>query len=208
VDAEREGRFQAQAALCLDEFRRGFTDGDCTDGCFQIVDVEFMACFLAALEVNAMVVADEELRSIGLGLYLQAATFNHDEDPNCAHSFVGRRLLVRTVRTINAGEELTIAYAELAELSSARQARLRAQYFFDPLPKGLLPDSVARRDKLLAEVLERSTDGRLEPGGWWAAMEFGSWCPYGCHNGAKLYFDTGTGGPQGLGFCQGSNTSW
>merc|ERR1712008_132037 len=97
------------------------------------------------------------------GLYLKGTAFNHDEEPNCAHSFVGRRLLVRTITAVSAGDELTIAYAELAELSSARRARLRAQYFFDPLPKGLLPDGVARRDKLLAEVLERKPDG--------------AWCP-------------------------------
>ncbi|CAK0815517.1 unnamed protein product [Prorocentrum cordatum] len=128
---------EERAGLCAEELRRGA--GAAQKAACEGLGVAAIAELLAALSVNAVVVADEEQRSLGLGLYLRAALLNHSEEPSCAQSFVGRMLEVRALRPIAAGEEVTITYAELAEVSSLRRARLRAQYFFDPLPGGRVP---------------------------------------------------------------------
>eukprot|EP00747_Dinoflagellata_sp_TGD_P215504 gnl/TRDRNA2_/TRDRNA2_88196_c0_seq1.p1 gnl/TRDRNA2_/TRDRNA2_88196_c0~~gnl/TRDRNA2_/TRDRNA2_88196_c0_seq1.p1 ORF type:complete len:396 (-),score=62.16 gnl/TRDRNA2_/TRDRNA2_88196_c0_seq1:30-1043(-) len=94
---------------------------------------------------------------------------NHGEEPSCAQSFAGRRLVIRTVRPVAAGEELTIPYSELAEASCARRAWLREQYHFDPAPQGILLASVAKRDDLLSGIMERDSIG-----GKWHPAEVGA----------------------------------
>eukprot|EP00930_Biecheleria_cincta_P005642 TRINITY_DN106575_c0_g1_i1.p1 TRINITY_DN106575_c0_g1~~TRINITY_DN106575_c0_g1_i1.p1 ORF type:complete len:542 (+),score=116.05 TRINITY_DN106575_c0_g1_i1:34-1659(+) len=171
LDSEREQLLEEHAARCLDCVAAGLgLLGECEDQvagsvrdearrAFQhMADIGNVARFLAALDVNAMTVTDEELRDVGLGLYLKGASFNHAEEPNCVQSFSGRRLVIRAVAPVAEGEELTVTYADLAELSSARRARLRSQYHFDSLGSGI-PPKVAERDAALSLVLARSASG-------------------------------------------------
>ncbi|CAE8724519.1 unnamed protein product, partial [Polarella glacialis] len=124
LNADKEEALEQEAARCLDVVAAGlglFAEdaGDEANRAFQLLaDVKHVAHLLAALDINAMTVTDEEQRDIGLGLYLKGACLNHDDEPNCVQSFVGRQLVVRTCRPVEEGQELTIAYAELAELSS------------------------------------------------------------------------------------------
>eukprot|EP00933_Yihiella_yeosuensis_P054731 TRINITY_DN53261_c0_g1_i1.p1 TRINITY_DN53261_c0_g1~~TRINITY_DN53261_c0_g1_i1.p1 ORF type:complete len:382 (-),score=77.18 TRINITY_DN53261_c0_g1_i1:85-1158(-) len=112
-----------------------------------------------------MAVTDEESRDIGLGLYLLGAAFNHDEEPNCVHCFVGRRLVIRTIRPVAEGEELKITYSEIAEISCVRRSRLQLQYHFDPCKNAVPPASVQERDATLCEMLVKSSSssGSWEP---------------------------------------------
>lgn len=182
LDAEREAQLVAESAPCIREFRRGLRQ-ESTPACrndeglvgtaaFGMAvteetenssEVDVVARVLAALQVNAMVITDEEQRSLGLGLFLLGSIFNHSEEPNCVQSFMGPRLHIRTLRPVVAGEELTLPYGELGVTSSVRRAHLRAQYFFDPLPKGQLPESTAMRDRVLSEVQELVSTGGWQP---------------------------------------------
>eukprot|EP00928_Gymnodinium_smaydae_P038888 TRINITY_DN26708_c0_g2_i1.p1 TRINITY_DN26708_c0_g2~~TRINITY_DN26708_c0_g2_i1.p1 ORF type:complete len:542 (-),score=70.85 TRINITY_DN26708_c0_g2_i1:4-1581(-) len=130
-----------------------------------------LARLLAIIAVNAISITDEELRDVGLGLYLAASAFNHGEEPNCTHSFEGRELVIRAKQPIRKGQELTITYSELAEHSRFRRAFLREKYFFDPLTQGNhLPESTVRRDVRLQEILHRASSG-------WRSMDCGvAWC--------------------------------
>eukprot|EP00929_Paragymnodinium_shiwhaense_P100978 TRINITY_DN63701_c0_g1_i1.p1 TRINITY_DN63701_c0_g1~~TRINITY_DN63701_c0_g1_i1.p1 ORF type:complete len:620 (+),score=141.30 TRINITY_DN63701_c0_g1_i1:131-1861(+) len=171
LDAEQEGLRLAQARQLLPILRRGLGESDAmTVHCSPTGKVEdgdeadmvTVAKLMALIDINAMVVTDEEQRGIAVALYPTGAYFNHDDSPNCVHSFVGRRLLVRTLRPVAPGEELTIAYVELAEVSAVRRAKLRQQYFFDPLAKAskALAREVGRRDALLCSVERRGSDGK------------------------------------------------
>ena len=90
---------------------------------------------LARLASNAHTVtaARETDASIGLALYLTAAMVNHSCSPNSVQLFRGRSIVLRAVRPIEAGEEITISYCDLA--SSPLQVRAsaaisRALFFF------------------------------------------------------------------------------
>ncbi|EMP37488.1 SET and MYND domain-containing protein 3 [Chelonia mydas] len=56
---------------------------------------------------------------------------NHSCDPNCVIVFEGRQLLLRSIREIQIGEELTISYIESLMPSSERQKHLKRQYCFE-----------------------------------------------------------------------------
>ncbi len=67
----------------------------------------------------------------GQGMYLEAALFNHSCDPNCAVSSGVTPLQIVTIREVQPGEELTIAYVEISQPRSSRQAKLSENYCFD-----------------------------------------------------------------------------
>lgn len=139
---------------------------------FQAVaNLEDVARLLAAVEVNAMTVTDEELREIALGLYLQGAFFNHHEEPNCLQSFVGRNLVIRTCRAVAKGDELCITYFELGQLSRVRHALLLKHFHFS-VPT---TPEVKKRDEVLSTICGKdqqpiascgwdSSEGVLEDG--------------------------------------------
>ena len=79
---------------------------------------------LARLASNAHTVTEarETDTSIGLALYLTAAMVNHACAPNSVQLFRGRSIVLRAVRPIEAGEEITIAYCDL--VSSPLQVRV------------------------------------------------------------------------------------
>ncbi len=67
----------------------------------------------------------------GVGLYPVGAMINHSCTPNAMQSFTGRRIVFRAIKTIAAGEEVTISYVELAATRAERRAALLAGYCFD-----------------------------------------------------------------------------
>ncbi|KAL0608884.1 Histone-lysine N-methyltransferase SMYD3, partial [Plecturocebus cupreus] len=56
---------------------------------------------------------------------------NHSCDPNCSVVFNGPHLLLRAVRDIEVGEELTICYLDMLMTSEERRKQLRDQYCFE-----------------------------------------------------------------------------
>ncbi|ELW49533.1 SET and MYND domain-containing protein 3 [Tupaia chinensis] len=56
---------------------------------------------------------------------------NHSCDPNCSIVFNGPHLLLRAVRDIEVGEELTICYLDMLMTSEERRKQLRDQYCFE-----------------------------------------------------------------------------
>ena len=90
-----------------------------------------VAKLVARLSFNCHALCDDESRPYGVGVFPAAATMNHACAPNCAQSFRGRTLTVRCMRDVRPGEELTIAYVELAATRAERRAELMKQYAFD-----------------------------------------------------------------------------
>ncbi|ELK10625.1 SET and MYND domain-containing protein 3 [Pteropus alecto] len=71
------------------------------------------------------------MQEVGVGLYPSMSLLNHSCDPNCSIVFNGPHLLLRAVRDIEAGEELTICYLDMLMTSEERRKQLRDQYCFE-----------------------------------------------------------------------------
>lgn len=85
----------------------------------------------AKLICNSFTICDAEMQEVGVGLYPSVSLLNHSCDPNCSIVFNGPLLLLRAVRDVQAGEELTISYLDLLMTSAERRQQLRDQYCFD-----------------------------------------------------------------------------
>ncbi|KAB0407627.1 hypothetical protein E2I00_018165 [Balaenoptera physalus] len=80
---------------------------------------------------NSFTICNAEMQEVGVGLYPSMSLLNHSCDPNCSIVFNGPHLLLRAVRDIEAGEELTICYLDMLMTSKERRKQLRDQYCFD-----------------------------------------------------------------------------
>lgn len=97
----------------------------------KYVSVPYITAIMATLWVNSIGVHDEEeLATIGIALYPRLSLLNHSCQPNCVLAFRGTTALLRPLRRLAAGEELTIAYCDVVDSRAARQALLAQQYFF------------------------------------------------------------------------------
>lgn len=56
---------------------------------------------------------------------------NHSENPNCFATFRGKKMIVRCLRDVLPGEELTISYDELMKPKRERAKSLKSNYGFD-----------------------------------------------------------------------------
>jgi SET and MYND domain-containing protein len=66
------------------------------------------------LMANTFSLCDLEGNAIGAALYLEMAMLNHSCEPNCCIVFEGSQAVLRTLRVVEEGEELTISYLSLA----------------------------------------------------------------------------------------------
>ena len=80
---------------------------------------------------NSFTICNAEMQEVGVGLYPSMSLLNHSCDPNCSIVFNGPHLLLRAVRDVEAGEELTICYLDMLMTSEERRKQLRDQYCFD-----------------------------------------------------------------------------
>ncbi|EOA98398.1 SET and MYND domain-containing protein 3, partial [Anas platyrhynchos] len=80
---------------------------------------------------NCFTISNGEMQDVGVGLYPSMSLLNHSCDPNCVIIFEGYQLLLRSVREIQIGEELTISYIESLMPTSERQKQLMRQYCFE-----------------------------------------------------------------------------
>ncbi|XP_031408035.1 histone-lysine N-methyltransferase SMYD3-like [Meleagris gallopavo] len=80
---------------------------------------------------NCFTISNGEMQDVGVGLYPSMSLLNHSCDPNCVIIFEGYQLLLRSVREIQIGEELTVSYIESLMPTSERQEQLKRQYCFE-----------------------------------------------------------------------------
>ena len=74
-----------------------------------------------------------EIKSLGAGVYLTAALFNHSCDPSFMRCNVGKSLVSVTNKNIGQGEEVSECYGQMYYSKSVetRQEQLRKHYKFD-----------------------------------------------------------------------------
>ncbi|KAJ1490191.1 hypothetical protein T484DRAFT_1665040 [Baffinella frigidus] len=76
-------------------------------------------------------ITDSDLRPFGVGIYPLAALANHACLPNCVQTFKGTAITIRAMREIPSGEEVTIAYVDVATPLVQRKADLKERYLFE-----------------------------------------------------------------------------
>ncbi|KAM9608521.1 histone-lysine N-methyltransferase SMYD3 isoform 3-T3 [Morphnus guianensis] len=92
--------------------------------------IDFFQIF-TKVTCNCFTISNGEMQDVGVGLYPSMSLLNHSCDPNCVIVFEGYQLLLRSVREIQIGEELTISYIESLMTTSERQKQLMRQYCFE-----------------------------------------------------------------------------
>lgn len=108
---------------------------------------------MARLACNAVTISDEELRPRGKGLYMPLAVINHSCRPNAVIVHSGKRAILRGVRDVDAGCELTIAYVDVVSPARERRAEIESNYFFRcECERCLKADKGSREDMLLRAV--------------------------------------------------------
>eukprot|EP00191_Tetraselmis_sp_GSL018_P016945 CAMPEP_0177592938 /NCGR_PEP_ID=MMETSP0419_2-20121207/8840_1 /TAXON_ID=582737 /ORGANISM="Tetraselmis sp., Strain GSL018" /LENGTH=338 /DNA_ID=CAMNT_0019083865 /DNA_START=44 /DNA_END=1057 /DNA_ORIENTATION=- len=152
IPEERKLTYAQMGSILVDYMKAG--RGEAAAPC----SVRDAALLLAKLACNAMTVFDEDLRPIGTGLYLTAAMANHACAPSCVQSFEGRRLVLRAARALRPGDEVTIAYTELAATRQERRRELREGYFFD------LDGAGVGADPLGPAAAELAPEAEVAPG--------------------------------------------
>jgi hypothetical protein len=136
------------AALMCDAMRPGIEPDEIQEKLAalkeeQDVDPQSALRLLSIFEANAFSIATEDAQRLGLGIYPSASLFNHSSTPNCDVVFVGKTLVVKALRDINAGEELTISYGEQYMPREWTRRRMMDGYGFDEYSKYA---NVARAD--------------------------------------------------------------
>eukprot|EP00079_Xenopus_tropicalis_P016177 XP_004914683.1 PREDICTED: histone-lysine N-methyltransferase SMYD3 isoform X1 [Xenopus tropicalis] len=91
---------------------------------FQVLE------YFGKVTCNSFTISDGEMQDVGVGLYPSMSLLNHSCDPNCVIVFEGTCLLLRTVKEIPKGEELTISYIDVKMPTQGRRDQLQRQYCF------------------------------------------------------------------------------
>lgn len=87
--------------------------------------------FLCQFRCNNFAISDEQLFVIGEGTYPVASLFNHSCRPNAAVIFDGALAVVKALENIQPGDEITLAYVDVAHARPQRKQSLKEKYFFD-----------------------------------------------------------------------------
>eukprot|EP00750_Incisomonas_marina_P008271 INCI15407.2.p1 GENE.INCI15407.2~~INCI15407.2.p1 ORF type:complete len:552 (-),score=103.05 INCI15407.2:1148-2803(-) len=125
VASTRSGSSEPMPA---DVTREG-TDADSVDA-NKMRAIDAAISLLCQLRCNCHTVCDEELVERGIGLYAAGAVVNHSCAPSAVVLYHGTTQVFRTLRRIETGEEVTIAYVDLAQPGRLRRQKLKQGYFF------------------------------------------------------------------------------
>ncbi|XP_018589847.1 histone-lysine N-methyltransferase SMYD1a isoform X1 [Scleropages formosus] len=108
-------------------------------------EVDRVSHIFGVIKCNAFTLSDQRgLQAVGVGLFPNLSLVNHNCLPNCTvilnHGsqtalnplfHTQSRIELRAQERISQGEELTVSYVDLLNVSTDRQQLLKQQYFFD-----------------------------------------------------------------------------
>lgn len=87
--------------------------------------------------INSFNILDDEMNSIGTGIYLAASVMDHNCRPNALATFDGTTIQIRLLEdyTNKDGEvdisKIFISYIDLMDPTDVRRRQLSSQYYFD-----------------------------------------------------------------------------
>lgn len=93
---------------------------------------EFLGIY-GRLCINSFNILDDDLNSVGTGIYLAASILDHSCKPNAVATFEGPTLSIRLIEDIPElkWDQIRISYVELLDLPETRKGDLRKGYYFD-----------------------------------------------------------------------------
>eukprot|EP01129_Flabellula_baltica_P014030 TRINITY_DN6640_c0_g1_i1.p1 TRINITY_DN6640_c0_g1~~TRINITY_DN6640_c0_g1_i1.p1 ORF type:complete len:439 (-),score=59.87 TRINITY_DN6640_c0_g1_i1:3-1319(-) len=95
------------------------------------IDLNVILNLLCILKCNVFNIHDNEMRNIGVGLYPNACLINHSCNPNTVPCFEGEKVVLRAIRPISEGEEITVTYVEIGASRQDRQTELKENFYFE-----------------------------------------------------------------------------
>uniref|UniRef100_A0A6B2L5J7 SET domain-containing protein n=1 Tax=Arcella intermedia TaxID=1963864 RepID=A0A6B2L5J7_9EUKA len=93
--------------------------------------IQQLVHYLCIFKCNNYNICNEDMVSIGIGLYPAASVFNHSCRPNVGVVFSGRSVMLKALRPLQKGEELCISYIELGRNRASRRKDLKEGFNFD-----------------------------------------------------------------------------
>lgn len=83
--------------------------------------------------INSFNILDDDLNSVGTGIYLAASILDHSCKPNAVATFEGPQLSIRLIEDIPElnWEKIRISYIDQIDLPATRRAELKKSYYFD-----------------------------------------------------------------------------
>lgn len=93
---------------------------------------EFLGIY-GRLCINSFNILDDDLNSVGTGIYLAASILDHSCKPNAVALFEGPQLSIRLIEDIPElnWQKIRISYIDETDLPETRKAQLKRQYYFD-----------------------------------------------------------------------------
>jgi len=154
---------QIIVALMADAMRPGITPDEIEAQMRALkttkgVETKMVLELLSRLAVNAFSIATDDGQRLGLGIYPSASMFNHSSTPNADVTFVGKTLVVKALRNIDAWEQVTITYGEQYVPRECTRRRMLATYEFDEYDK--FPNT-ARADAARERAMKMATRSTL-----------------------------------------------
>lgn len=94
--------------------------------------VEFLGIY-GRLCINSFNILDDDLNSIGTGIYLAASILDHSCKPNAVAVFEGPQLSIRLTEDIPElnWDKIRITYIDQVDLPETRRSELKKSYYFD-----------------------------------------------------------------------------
>lgn len=95
-------------------------------------DTEFLGIY-GRICINSFNILDDDLNSIGTGIYLAASILDHSCKPNAVATFDGPQISIRLIEDIPElnWQNIRISYIDQIDLPSTRCAELKKSYYFD-----------------------------------------------------------------------------
>lgn len=95
-------------------------------------DVEFLGIY-GRLCINSFNILDDDLNSVGTGIYLAASILDHSCKPNAVATFDGPQISIRLIEDIPElnWDKIRISYIDQMDLPETRCAELKKTYYFD-----------------------------------------------------------------------------
>lgn len=93
---------------------------------------EFLGIY-GRLCINSFNILDDDLNSVGTGIYLAASILDHSCKPNAVATFEGPQLSIRLIEDIPElkWDKIRISYIDQMDLPETRRAELKRSYYFD-----------------------------------------------------------------------------
>ncbi|GAB5585756.1 hypothetical protein Unana1_00656 [Umbelopsis nana] len=124
------------------------------------VDPTTLLIYLCRFQCNNFGIVDNQLFAIGEGTYPIGSLFNHSCRPNAVALYNGTTQIIRLLEDVDAGEEITLAYIDVANSRRDRAEKLWEKYFFEcDCKRCTSTDGFGLIDTLLGEPAKDDAEG-------------------------------------------------